>query len=213
MRLDVYSIDNEKVDTIELPNGLFEYKWKPELVHQAVTAILANRRTPVAHTKDRSEVRGGGKKPWRQKGTGRARHGSIRSPLWTGGGVTFGPRKEKIYAKKISKKMKQAALLSAISKKIKDGEVKIVNFFNFEKPKTGYVTRSLEKLIGKNKKKNVSVLLVPEKGKREIFLAGRNISKTDVQYPNSLNVYDCSAHKFIIFERNAVSQLTEQLTK
>ena len=98
MKFDVYDIDNKKIDAVDLSDGLFGVKWNPKLVHQVATAMLANKRSPWANVKDRSEVSGGGKKPWRQKGTGRARSGSSRSPIWTGGGVTHGPLKERDYS-------------------------------------------------------------------------------------------------------------------
>ena len=104
MKTDIFNQQNNKVDIIDLPERIFGVKWNPDLVHQALMAQLANRRQPSAHVKDRSEVSGGGKKPWKQKGTGRARHGSNRSPIWKGGGVTHGPTKEKNFTKKINKK-------------------------------------------------------------------------------------------------------------
>ncbi|MFH0852428.1 MAG: 50S ribosomal protein L4, partial [bacterium] len=115
MELTVYNTEGQEVEKIELPEKVFGLKVNNNLVKQAYEAQMSQARIPYAHAKDRSEVRGGGKKPWRQKGTGRARHGSIRSPLWRGGGVTHGPRKEKVYAKDINKKMKRAALLMVLS--------------------------------------------------------------------------------------------------
>ncbi|MFH0712566.1 MAG: 50S ribosomal protein L4, partial [Candidatus Jorgensenbacteria bacterium] len=117
MKAEVYNKENKKVDTIELSDRVFGAKWNPALVHQVLVSESANRRKPYASTKDRSEVRGGGRKPWAQKGLGRARHGSIRSPIWVGGGVTHGPRPEKDYGKKINKKMKRTAIYSVLSKK------------------------------------------------------------------------------------------------
>src|SRR6185436_10884964 len=110
MNAAVFNIKNEKVSTVVLPDDLFGAPWRPALVQQVLLAQRANARRPWAHAKDRSEVRGGGKKPWRQKGTGRARHGSIRSPLWIGGGKAHGPRKDRDYSQKINKKMKRGAL-------------------------------------------------------------------------------------------------------
>ena len=127
MKVDVYNKENEKVGTTDLPDTVFSASWNPDLVHQAVVAQQANSRQTVAHTKDRSDVRGGGRKPWRQKGTGRARHGSIRSPLWKGGGVTFGPRTERRFRKSINTKMRRGALFSTLSRKYQDGEVTIID--------------------------------------------------------------------------------------
>ena len=132
MLMDVLNKQNEKAGTIDLPEKIFGVKWNPSLVHQVLMVQLANRRESIAHTKGRGEVRGGGKKPWKQKGTGRARHGSSRSPIWKGGGVTFGPTKEKKYARKINKKMNRSAIFSVLSRKMEDKEIKIIDGFDRE---------------------------------------------------------------------------------
>ena len=116
MKINIYNLKKEKAGEIELSDRIFGVKWNADLVHQALNTQLANRRQPWAHAKDRAEVSGGGKKPWKQKGTGRARHGSIRSPLWIGGGATFGPSKERNFAKKINIKMKRLAIFSVLSR-------------------------------------------------------------------------------------------------
>src|SRR5438105_1748720 len=116
-KTDLYNQENKKVGTVELPDKFFGVKWNPTLVHQALVAEMANARQPLAHAKGRGDVRGGGKKPYMQKHTGRARAGSTRSPIWKGGGVTHGPLKEKVYSKKINTKMKRLALYSILSKK------------------------------------------------------------------------------------------------
>ena len=123
METKIYNQKGKEAGKITLPEEVFGLPWNADLVHQVVTSMLGNARTPVAHTKIRGEVRGGGKKPWKQKGTGRARHGSTRSPIWVGGGVTHGPRNDKIYARKINRKMKAKALYTILSKKAKDGEI------------------------------------------------------------------------------------------
>jgi len=132
----VYNLSGASAGTITLPENLFGAKWNADLVHQVVTGMQANARPVTAHTKFRGEVRGGGKKPWKQKGTGRARHGSSRSPIWRGGGVTFGPRAEKDYSVKLNKKMRVAALRSVLSRKWADGEVVFVEGLTFTTPKT-----------------------------------------------------------------------------
>ena len=136
MTVDIYNQQNKKVDKMELPDNIFNIKWNPDLVWQTAMVMNANRRQILAHTKDRGEVKGGGKKPWRQKGTGRARAGSIRSPLWKGGGVTFGPTKERNFKRKINKKMRRLAFFSLISKKIKDSELKIIDSLDINSFKT-----------------------------------------------------------------------------
>src|SRR3989344_1678996 len=120
METNIYNQEGKEVGKVSLPTAVFGVKWNPDLVHQAVVAMEANARTPVAHTKSRADVRGGGRKPWKQKGTGRARHGSTRSPIWVGGGVAHGPTNEKIFAKKINKKMRTKALYTVLSQKLRD---------------------------------------------------------------------------------------------
>ena len=129
MKTKVYDHKGKEARSIDLPDTLFGLDWNADLVHQVVVGMQSNARTNTAHTKDRSEVSGGGKKPWRQKGTGQARHGSKRSPIWSGGGITFGPRNERNYDKKINTKMRRKALLVALSQKMRDGQVLFVDGF------------------------------------------------------------------------------------
>jgi len=143
MKAELYDNSAKVKGDIDLPDRVFAAKWNPDLVKQALDAQLANSREPLAHAKGRGEVRGGGKKPWRQKGTGRARHGSIRSPIWRGGGVAHGPTNEKIFAVKINKKMKQAAIFSALSKKLADGELKVVESLAISEPKTKLAAKAI----------------------------------------------------------------------
>ncbi|MHB8913732.1 MAG: 50S ribosomal protein L4, partial [Minisyncoccota bacterium] len=131
LEMPVFSMDGAKVGTFTLPESLFTAPWRSDLVHQVTTAMQANARQNRAHTKDRSEVSGGGKKPWKQKGTGQARVGSTRSPIWRHGGITFGPRNERDYGEKINKKMRMGALVSVLSRKAKDGEIILVDKFTF----------------------------------------------------------------------------------
>lgn len=196
MKASIYNIKNEAVGEIDLPDEVFAVQWNPDLVHQVVTAQLANRRRPWAHTKSRGEVRGGGKKPWRQKGTGRARHGSIRSPLWRGGGVTFGPRKERDYSQKINRKMLRRALHSVLSKKLAENEIKIYE--------------SLMVIAGKTRELKwlpQSTLLVPGKLGKLTFRAAANLPQAAVLAPDSLNVYDLLKHKNIFIEKEAVAAI------
>ena len=136
LKCDIYSQTGEKVKQVDLNPAIFGLKINEGLVHQAVQAQLANRRQVLAHTKDRSEVHGGGRKPWRQKGTGRARHGSIRSPLWVGGGVTFGPTKIRNFAKKINKKMKRKALFMCLTDRAKDKNLILLDKLEIKHNKT-----------------------------------------------------------------------------
>src|SRR3954468_24273266 len=136
MEFPLYNQEAEKVGTIELADGIFGLAMNQDLLYQVITSQLANKRQVVAHAKGRGEVRGGGKKPWRQKGTGRARHGSIRSPIWVGGGVAHGPRNDKVFARSIPQKMRNKALAMALSKKLADGEVIFVESLDLSSPKT-----------------------------------------------------------------------------
>ncbi len=202
MTIDVFDKQNNKVDTLELPDRIFNAKWNSALVHQVLVAQLASGRQPSAHAKGRSEVRGGGKKPWKQKGTGRARHGSIRSPIWKGGGVTFGPNKERNFIKKINKKMKRSAIFSALSKKVKDNEIKVVDNFNTGSNKTGEWNKILKGIIDLRSK----VLLIPA-AKNNIHRVVSNIKNIDAISPESLNVYDLLKAKNIILEKQAVEEI------
>src|SRR3989338_14679 len=134
--MPIFSMAGKKVGSIALPESIFGAPWRSDLVHQVTTGMQANLRQNRAHTKDRAEVSGGGKKPWKQKGTGQARHGSSRSPIWRHGGITFGPRAERNYSEKINKKMRISALLSVLSQKAKDGEIILVDQLAFAGPKT-----------------------------------------------------------------------------
>src|SRR3954467_813186 len=135
MKADIYTKEGKKSGSIDLPESIFGVAWNHSLMHQVVTSMEDNARTNVAHTKDRAEVRGGGKKPWRQKGTGRARHGSIRSPIWAGGGVAHGP-KPRDYAMRVNKKMKRAALRAALTDAAQSGKLALVEELAFEEPST-----------------------------------------------------------------------------
>lgn len=166
----VYSQKGTKAGTITLPESVFGLPWNNDLVHQVVTGQLSNKRAGTAHTKDRGEVSGGGKKPWKQKGTGRARHGSSRSPIWVGGGTTHGPRSEKDYSKKINRKMAAKALFTLLSRKYKDGNVLFVDAVSIAAPKTKdamTVMSALASVPGfekvSSKKRTAALIAVPEK--------------------------------------------------
>jgi len=208
MLVDIYNQQNNKVGTIDLPEKIFAVKWNPQLVHQALVVQLSNRRLPWAHTKDRGEVSGGGRKPWRQKGTGRARHGSIRSPLWKGGGVTFGPRKEKNFTKKINKKMNRLAIFSVLSKKIKDNEVKIIDKFDIPTKKTKEYYKILKNLVDLRSK----TLLIPSSN-NNIHKLITNIKNVDAISAQSLNVYDLLKNKNIILEKAAIEEIEKHYFK
>jgi len=202
MKIDVYNQQNQKIDTAELPDRIFNAKWNPALVHQVLTAQLASNRGLSAHAKGRAEVRGGGKKPWKQKGTGRARHASIRSPLWKGGGVTFGPNKQRNPAKKINKKMKQLAIFNVFSQKIKDGEFKVLDNFGADLKKTADWNKVLKNITDLKSK-----TLLISSAANNIHQKVANIKNVDAISSKSLNVYDLLKAKNIIIDKKAISEM------
>jgi len=212
IKTPVYNLNGEKIDEIELDDKLFGLPWNPDLVHQALLTQVASRRKNLAHVKDRGDVRGGGKKPWRQKGTGRARHGSIRSPIWKGGGVTHGPRNEKEYGKKINKKMKKAAIMSLVSKKLTDKELKVVDFLNIKPNKTKELDSVLKKFLGQKKNsKKLSALLVPDKDNKSIYKISSNIPKVKSLNANLLNVEDLLKYKNVLVDKKAIAEIGKKI--
>ncbi|MFC1594928.1 50S ribosomal protein L4 [Patescibacteria group bacterium] len=206
MKVKVYNIKGEAVSDLELSKDVFGVKWNPELIHQVVYSVQSNKRQGTAHAKPRSDVRGGGRKPWRQKGTGRARHGSSRSPIWVGGGVTHGPLKDKNYSKTINKKMKKAALHSLLSKKAQDGEIIIVEEFSFAENKTkqaAILVQAFEKKKIIEPKKSKLVLLASEtmKEMEKIF---RNLPKVKVMESRNINILDAINNKYLIFTKQSI---------
>jgi large subunit ribosomal protein L4 len=208
MKADVYNLMNELVGTMELPSTIFDAKWNSILVQQVLEAQLANARQPWAHALQRDEVRGGGKKPWRQKGTGRARHGSTRSPIWVGGGKAHGPRNDRDYSQKVNKKMKRVALFAVLSKKAKDGEIKIFDTLVMEAPKTKALASSLKVILTPRKgDKRFNVLLVSENSNKNLFRATSNLQKTKTIDAGSLNIHDIINHKNLFIDKSVVATI------
>ena len=193
--IKIYNQKGEVKGEIEIPKFL-QIKWNPLLVKQVVDSILANSRQVIAHTKGRGEVAGGGRKPWKQKGTGRARQGSIRSPLWKGGGVTFGPKKETDYSKKINKKMLKKALLVALAKKAEDGELKLVESFEMVSPKTKAVAGMIKSITG-----GKSALILIDKKNKNAVLATRNLKNPVNLIPENLNAFEVLKYKNVLMEK------------
>lgn len=213
MQVKVYNQTGEEAGTVELPDGVFGLKWNADLVHQVVTSQAANRRSGTAHTKSRAEVRGGGRKPWRQKGTGRARHGSTRSPIWKGGGITHGPRVEKNYEKKINKKMARKAFAVVLSAKVRDHELVVMESLDFPEAKTKYAAQMLRKLsaqnelAGLNKGKSVLVALF---GRDDTTRrAMRNIGRVTVDEARNLNTHEVMRHTFLMLPKAAIRILAK----
>jgi large subunit ribosomal protein L4 len=213
MKTQVYNQENKAVKELNAPESIFGTRWNNSLVKQVLDAQLANRRRPWAHAKDRSEVRGGGRKPWRQKGTGRARHGSIRSPLWPGGGKAHGPNKERDYTQRINKKMRRSAIFSVLSKKFKDDEIKFFDSFEMAAMKTKVVEANLRLLLEMTpKSKKFDVVLIPAEPNTPLAKAVRNLTKAKVLPATSLNVYDLLNHKNIFIEEKAVEVIEKRYT-
>jgi large subunit ribosomal protein L4 len=201
-KVPVYNLEKKEVGTVEVPEKMFGAKWSPDLVHQALLTQRANSRNITAHAKGRGEVRGGGRKPWRQKGTGRARHGSIRSPLWRGGGATFGPSKERVFKRKINKKMNQTAIFSVLSKKFADKEVTIIDSFAPAKK-----TKEFAKAIKNIFEPKVTTTFIFSEQNKANRKAAANIPKAAYLSPKSLNVYDILRPKRIVIEKGAVGEI------
>lgn len=214
MKIPVYNQQGEEVGTTVLPKEIFDVKLNPDLVHQVVVSQLANRRKIVAHTKGRGEVRGGGRKPWPQKHMGRARHGSIRSPLWRHGGVTFGPTKEKVFKKKIPLKMRRKALFMALSAKIKNNFLIILSQLKLDTPKTKLMAKMVNDLRSKieNFKKGSILLALPEMDKN-LILATRNLPGVDTIQARDLNCLDLLSFKYLIMPKEAIKTIKETFIK
>lgn len=206
METKIYNQKGTSAGTITLPEKIFAAKWRADLVHQVVEGMRSNKRAGTADTKGRGEVRGGGKKPWKQKGTGRARHGSTRSPIWVGGGVTHGPLAEKNYKRKISKKMRAQALFSVLSKKFKDGEILFVDTLALSDIKTKNAEGVMKNLIkagsfkiaASTKKPRILTALFERDEKAEKSF--RNLPQIEIVFLKNLNPLDVLNHKYLLIE-------------
>jgi large subunit ribosomal protein L4 len=202
--VDVLNMAGEKVKEIDLNDTVFGCEVKPYLLHDVVVWQQANRRAATAKTKTRSEVAGGGKKPWRQKGTGRARAGTNSSPIWRSGGVIFGPNNRK-FAKKLPKKIRSQALRCALSMKFNENVFKVLETINLEEPKTKLFVQTLNTLGMEN------TLVVMGNLNKDMSLASRNHSKSKMLDVKGLNVYDILKYKGLIMDLEAVEYIQERL--
>lgn len=203
MQIPVYNQEGQEVSTLEISDAVFGVKANEALLHQAVVAQQANSRAAVGHAKTRSEVRGGGKKPWRQKGTGRARHGSIRSPLWKGGGVTFGPRPERNFTKKLNSKVRRQAILMAISDKAADKSIIVLDSIKTDEQKTKLVVKVLKALPLKRGK---TMLALPKEVKAINQLV-TNVKQVTSMWVGSLNVVDLLKHANIVTTVDGIREI------
>ena len=200
--VSVYNIEGKEVGSIELNDAVFGVEVNEHLVHMAVVNQLANNRQGTQSAKTRSEVSGGGRKPWRQKGTGHARQGSTRSPQWTGGGVVFAP-KPRDYSFKMNKKEKRIALLSALSSKVADNKIVVLDAFNLDEVKTKKFAEVMSNL------KVDKALLVIEGENKNVVLSGRNIPTVKVSATNEINTYDVLKYETLVVTKAAVEKLEE----
>jgi large subunit ribosomal protein L4 len=206
MEATIYNQKGTETGKIKLPESIFGLPWNDKaerLVHQVTTSMMDNARNPIAHTKTRGEVAGTGKKPWRQKGTGRARHGSRRSPIWVGGGISHGPRNERDYSVKINKKMKTKALFTLLSRKWQDGEIVFLTDLVLRTPKTKEaksVLTSLSKVKefeGINRKKNAAFVAVAEKDENAVK-GFKNFGNLELGQVKDLNALDLLQYRYLV---------------
>ncbi len=208
-QINVYNMDGESAGTMELPDAVFGVEANAALLYQARHVATVNARKPLAHTKDRSEVRGGGRKPWAQKGTGRARHGSIRSPLWKGGGVTFGPRIESITKRSIPAKMRKSAMRAVLSDRVGAGKFVVIDGFDALATPS---TKKLSALLAALKLTSKKVLFLADAGLENAVLSLRNLPRTKSARPENINILDLLSHGTIMTSKGAVNKLIVQLS-
>jgi large subunit ribosomal protein L4 len=208
MKVDIYNIEGKKIREVELPASVFEAAVNMDLMHQAYTRQMANARLGTHDTKTRSEVSGGGRKPWKQKGTGRARQGSTRAAQWVGGGRIHTPH-PRSYEQRMPKKMRQAALRSALTVKASEASIVVVDEFNFSEPKTRLMAQALTKLVGES----TALVLMPEKDQsyETVSRIASNIEQTKVILASYLNVRDLLGYDKVVLPLKTLDVLTAHL--
>lgn len=212
MEFPLYNNQAEKVGTVELSDKIFGLPMNRDLLYQVVTSQMANQRQVIAHAKGRGEVRGGGKKPWRQKGTGRARHGSIRSPIWIGGGKAHGPTKDRNFKKDINKKMIQRALKVALSSKVRDGQLFVVDSIIIEQPKTKEMSALMKRftpVLGKLK----NVLLVTPANAENLYKSARNLPYLNTIESRNLNPLSLLSSNQVVLSKESLELIEKQWSK
>jgi len=208
MKADLYTQTGEKNGQVELPVEMFEIPFNKDLVHQALVRQLTNGRMGIAHTKTRAEVRGGGRKPFKQKGTGRARQGTIRAPHMRGGGVVFGPRNDRNFIKDMPKKQRRRALFSALSEKARNNEVFVLDKFESEKPSSKVFKDMMAKLpIERN-----ALFVISEKNST-MQKSSSNIENVKMILANYVNIHDLQKYRKIVILKDAIETLTETFLK
>ncbi len=202
-KVKVYNISAQEVGSTSLPDDLFAVEYNEPLIHEVIVAYNANQRQGTKSTLTRSEVRGHAKKPWRQKGTGRARQGSTKGPQWTGGGIVFAP-KPRDFSKKVNKQKKRLALLSALSEKIRQKEVTVLDKFEFDSAKTKNAQAFMDAFNFKG-----NTLVVSDKNAKEVVLSCKNIPNLDTEEVARLNTYDIVACKNLVITQSAIKSIEE----
>lgn len=217
IKINIYNKTAEAVGDLNLSKKVFGLDPNSDLIHQALVAQMGNERQVLAHTKTKSEVRGGGKKPWKQKGTGRARAGSSRSPIWIGGGVTFGPRSDRNFSKKINKKMKQKALMMVFSDKVKNNSLVVVDKLEMAEFKTKTLNDFLKKIEvnfdNPDKKTKRSVLLINDNNDKKVLYSGRNLVGVDIINLENVNIIDLLKNKNLLITESAINKINERYSK
>jgi len=214
IKYQIYNQKGESVGEQKLSDRIFKVKTNIALIHQAVVTQMANQRPVIAHTKGRSEVRGGGKKPWKQKGTGRARAGSTRSPIWIGGGVTFGPTNERNFKKKINLKMKQKALFMALSDKTEQKNLVILDKLDITEFKTSAfnkIVKNVEEKIENKENKKRSLLIISDKLDEKSKYASRNLVGLKLMNLNNINIVDLLKYRDLTLTTEVIKKLEERL--
>lgn len=205
IKVKLYNLQGTVGGELTLSDVVFGVALKSDVVHEAYVAQLANARQSLAHTKTRGEVRGGGKKPWKQKGTGRARHGSTRSPIWVGGGVTFGPRSTRDFTIKVNRKVRRNALRMILSDRVRDDHFIALDALTLPQGKTRLLVQALKSLPAHERQ----TLIVVDPKNQQIRRAARNIPGVTTIAPNSLNVRDLLRHEFIMAAQAEIEMLTK----
>lgn len=209
MKVTTYDQEGKEVGQSLLPKEIFGLDVNQELIHQVVVSQNSNRRQVSAHTKGRGQVSGGGKKPWKQKGTGRARHGSTRSPIWRHGGTSLGPTKDRNFKKKINRKMKRLAMLMVLSAKAKESFLVVLETLKLEKVKTKNIFQLLQKLPCKNER---TLIVLPDMDKN-LILASRNLKKAQPSQVKDLNALDLLSYKYIVMPKDSIKVLKDMIGK
>lgn len=208
-QVQVYNFRGEKKSEMQLADGVFAVPANNILLHQVAVALAGNQRVAIAHTKDRSERSGSGRKPWKQKGTGRARSGSLRSPLWRKGGIVFGPSKDRNFSQKINQKMRRKAVALALSEKLRSGKLIVINEFSVTEQKTKYFSQGLKSLP--IEQKSVMIPFTPDE--KSFELISRNIPKVFSASVDTLNVLDILNREYLLVTKEGIARLEARLSQ